>query len=159
MANPTRIELLNRDNFDSWSMQIEALMIKNGTWKYVSGECFLPDKAEEGITLTATVKKWRNADKEARSDLILSISPAELQQVRGCMTSRETWLKLQKIYASQGPTKKAALLKKVVSQKFAEGDDMREHLNLFFDAVDKLAVMSVDINPELLSILLLNSLP
>ncbi|KMQ84505.1 retrovirus-related pol polyprotein from transposon tnt 1-94, partial [Lasius niger] len=33
-----RIELLTKDNYDSWSMQVEALMTKNGTWKYTSGD-------------------------------------------------------------------------------------------------------------------------
>jgi len=38
-------------------------------------------------------------------------------------------------------------------------DDIREHLRKFFDAVDKLAEMKVDINADLLAILLLYSLP
>ncbi|XP_012145442.1 uncharacterized protein LOC105663080 [Megachile rotundata] len=40
-----------------------------------------------------------------------------------------------------------------------EGDDVREHINKFFDAVDKLEEMNVDVNPDLLSIMLLYSLP
>lgn len=38
-------------------------------------------------------------------------------------------------------------------------DDVREHLRKFFDAVDKLAEMEVEINADLLAILLLYSLP
>jgi hypothetical protein len=38
-----------------------------------------------------------------------------------------------------------------------EGDDVRAHLNGFFDAVDKLAEMDVEINPNLLAIMLLYS--
>lgn len=39
-----------------------------------------------------------------------------------------------------------------------EGDDVREHLLKFFDAVNKLNVMSVQINEDLLSIMLPYSL-
>jgi len=39
-----------------------------------------------------------------------------------------------------------------------ESDDVREHLRVFFDTVDKLK-MDVDINRDLLSIMLLYSLP
>mgnify|MGYP005983852637 FL=1 len=41
----------------------------------------------------------------------------------------------------------------------AEGDDVSEHLANFFDSVDKLGDMDVNINPYLLTILLLYSLP
>jgi hypothetical protein len=40
-----------------------------------------------------------------------------------------------------------------------EGGDVRVHLNGFFDAVDKLGEMDVGINPDLLAIMLLYSLP
>ncbi|XP_072751990.1 uncharacterized protein [Anoplolepis gracilipes] len=40
-----------------------------------------------------------------------------------------------------------------------QNDDVREHLRKFFDAVDKLAEMEVEINADLLAILLLYSLP
>ena len=40
-----------------------------------------------------------------------------------------------------------------------DSDDVREHINKFFDAVDKLAMMEVEINADLLSIILLYALP
>jgi len=40
-----------------------------------------------------------------------------------------------------------------------DGDDIREHARKFFDAVDKLSEMDVQINPDLLAIMLLYSLP
>lgn len=58
-------------------------MTKNGTWKYASGELKAPIVTAEDPTF----QRWLQGDKEAKSDLILSISPPELQQVRGCATS------------------------------------------------------------------------
>lgn len=40
-----------------------------------------------------------------------------------------------------------------------ENEDVREHINKFFDVVDKLEEMNVDVNADLLSIMLLYSLP
>lgn len=40
-----------------------------------------------------------------------------------------------------------------------DGDDVREHMGSFFDAIDKLHEMEVDINDDLLSIMLFYSLP
>jgi hypothetical protein len=41
----------------------------------------------------------------------------------------------------------------------ADNGDVRVHLNDFFDSVDKLSDMGMDINEDLLTILLLYSLP
>jgi len=69
------------------------------------------------------------------------------------------WLKLESIYASKGPARKATLLKQLILQRMSEGGDVRDHMSRFFDAVDKLAAMEVEINGDLLSIMLLYSLP
>lgn len=159
MANQVRIEPLTKDNYDSWSMQVEALMTKNGTWKYTNGEVTQPVLTAGDAQSEASVISWRSKDKMAKSDLILSISPSELQQIRGCVTSREIWLKLESIHASKGPARKATLLKQLTLQRLQEGQDVRAHLLKFFDAVDKLSAMDVQINEDLLSIMLLYSLP
>jgi len=81
-------------------------MTKNDTWKYVSGESKPPTLVEGDSQSEAAVQVWHVKDKMAKFDLILSINPSELQQIRGCATSREIWLKLQSIHASKGPARK-----------------------------------------------------
>lgn len=51
------------------------------------------------------------------------------------------------------------MLKQLTLQKMKDGDDVREHMRRFFDAVDKLHEMEVEINNDLLTIMLLYSLP
>lgn len=157
--NLSRVEALNKNNYDTWRMQAEALLVKNDYWQYVSGEKVKPEIIEGDAASVMAYNKWITDDKKAKSDLILSISPTELKQLKGCETARETWLKLESIYASKGPARKATLLKQLTLQKMQECDDVREHINKFFDAVDKLEEMNVEINPDLLSIMLLYSLP
>lgn len=43
IVNSTRIEMLNRNNYDTWSIQVEALLIKADLWEYVSGRKIKPE--------------------------------------------------------------------------------------------------------------------
>ena len=144
----TRLETLSCDNYDTWCIQAGASLVKNDTWGYISGEIVKPVEQGEGADLAqsqASIKTWTANDRKA--DLILAINPPELAQIRGCTTSREVWLKLDSVYASKGPAQKAALLKHLTQQKMQNEDD------------DKLQAMDIDINGDLLTIMLLYSLP
>lgn len=105
------------------------------------------------------VKTWVKNDNKAKSDIILSIKPSKLKQLKGCVTSREVWLKLENMYLSKGLARKTILLKQLMLQCMEDGDDVREHVQKFFDIVDKLAEINVEINSELLAIMLLYRLP
>lgn len=154
-----RIESLNRDNYDTWRMHMEAILVKNDAWTYISGECSKPALIVGNMDSETAVKSWEKFDAKAKSEIILAISPSELKQVKGCTTSREVWLKLEGIYQSKGPARKATLLKQLMLQKMEEGADIRGHVNRFFDVVDKLQEMEVEINADLLAIMMLYSLP
>lgn len=147
------IELLSKDNYDTWRMQVEALLEKHDLWDYVNGSIKMPTaETQEKVA-------WLKQDKKAKADLILSIQPSELKQIRGCNTSNEVWIKLESIYASKGPARKATLLKQLMLHRLEDGKDVKEHMAIFFDAVDKLESMNVQINGDLLAIMLLYSLP
>jgi len=128
-----RIEPLNRDNFDTWKIQMEALLIKNDTWMYVNGERTKPQAIPNDPNSDAAVMSWEKEDRKAKSDIILSICPTELKRIKGCETSNEMWRKLQSIYQSTGPARKATLLKQLTLHRMDDGKDIREHLNQFFD--------------------------
>lgn len=154
-----RIESLNKDNYDTWKIQMEALLIKNDAWNYVDGMAVKPEVADGNTASAEAARAWMDKDNKARSDLILSINPSELKQVKDCATWREVWLRLENIYQSKVPARKVTLLKKLTLHKMTENGDVREHVRGFFDAVDKLSEMNVDIHDDLLAIMLLYSLP
>lgn len=158
-SSGTRIEALSKENYDTWKIQMQALLIKNDAWLYVNGMCVKPEITTGDATAVSTMNQCTINDGKAKADIILAINPSELKQVKECETSREVWLKLEEIYQSRGPAKKATLLKQLMLQHMREGDDVREHLRRFFDAADKLNDMEVTINPDLLAIMLLYSLP
>lgn len=47
------------------------------------------------------------------------------------MTAREVWLKLEEVYASKGPARKATLLKGLIIHKMKESDEVRAHYEVF----------------------------
>ena len=151
MSADRRIEPLGKNNYDPWCIQVKALLVKSDGWPYVSGKTPKPESSAE-------LAKWELGDLKAQSDLILSISTSELRQIKDCKTSREIWLKLESTYNSKGPARKAALLKQPTLSKMKEGEDVRQHLDRFFNAVDKLGEINLEKNGDHLSIMLLNIL-
>ena len=137
---------------------MQALLIRADLWEYADGTTVKPEPTADDAKV-AQITAWMKNDQKARSEMVLSISPAELKQIKTCVTAREAWSKLEDIYQSKGPARKATLLKKLTLYKMAEGSDVRDHLNEFFDTVDKLAEMDIAINEDLLTIMLLYSLP
>lgn len=137
-----RIELLSRNNYDTWVIQAQAVLVKNGLWKTIDDP--KPDAEKDML---------------ARSELFLLISPTELRQVKCCTSASEIWKKLKSIYQSEGPARKAALLKQLILKKMSDEDDILDHMSAIFDSVDRLQNMDVKVNDDLLSIIILYSLP
>lgn len=80
---------------------MEALLIKNDAWMYVTEERRKPAPGAENEVAT-----WENEDRSAKSDVILSINLTKLKQIKMCNTSNEVWVKLRNIYQSQGLSQK-----------------------------------------------------
>ena len=141
-GSSSRIELLQKNNFDTWKLQMEAVLTKDDLWEYVNGVNVKP----EATAMNApTIVEWTKNDSKARSDIVLSISPTELKQIKNCDTSRGMWLRLEEIYQSKGTSEKRDTSEELC--KMDDGGDMREHRRKFF-SVDNLNDMDVDINPD-----------
>lgn len=110
-------------------------------------------------TPNTAVQEWILQEQQAKSELLLLIASTELKQVKDCTTAEDIWKKLKTIYQSKGPARKATLLKHLLLKKLKEGEDIRDHLQHFDDTVDKLRQMDVELDNDLLSIMILYSLP
>lgn len=147
----SKIDPLGKDNFETWKMHMEAILIMSDGWDYVTGAKQRPRADADG-------KAWDTEDKKVKSTIILAISPSELRQVKDCQTARDVWVRLYEIYQSKGPARKAMLLKRLILTKM-EGTSVRDHVRSFFDIVDRLKDLDIEINNDMLSIILLYSLP
>ena len=68
-----QFEPLGRDYFDSWKIQMKAVLTKNDLWEYANGSC------TKGEDVTQAALWTRNDAKATSTDLILSINPSELK--------------------------------------------------------------------------------
>ena len=93
MSADRRIEPLVKNNYDSWVIQIKALLVKFESWPYVFGKTPKPESSAE-------LAKWELGDLKAQSDLILSTIISKLRQIKYSKTSREIWLKLESNFNS-----------------------------------------------------------
>ena len=91
-STTTRRETLTRDNYDTWCIQAEALLIKNDTWGYISGEITKPVEAGEGTELArsqATIKAWMtNGPKrliEIKTRLSSEYQVKDLGNIKHCL--------------------------------------------------------------------------
>lgn len=126
-----RFEVLNKDNYETWKIQMRAVLIKNDMWGYAVGTILKPEVVEGDAVLAQAAERWTQADLKAQSDIVLAMNPSEIKQIKTCETAREIWTKLEGIYQSKGPARKAALLNSLISLRMKEGDDAREHSRVF----------------------------
>ncbi|KRZ04673.1 Retrovirus-related Pol polyprotein from transposon TNT 1-94 [Trichinella zimbabwensis] len=147
MNTTVKIELLGKENYDTWKLQAQAILDKNDLWEF-----------DDELSLEAALK-WDISDQKAKADLILTISPLELREIKDCETSNEIWLRLASIYESKGPARKAALLECLILNRMNDEQSINDFLRKFFNCVDKLKAVDLDIAFDLLSILLLYSIP
>jgi len=59
----TRIEALNRENYDTWKIHMEALLVKNDAWGYVSGVKVKPEVIPNDNASRATYEAWISNEK------------------------------------------------------------------------------------------------
>jgi len=111
LSHASRFEPLNRENFDTWKIHMEALLIRNDEWDYVNGTNVKPEFVADNAARAAAIAAWNKGDSKAKSDIVLSISVSKLKQIKGCVTSKDVWRKLETIFQSKGPARKAILLK------------------------------------------------
>lgn len=100
MMHTLQFKLLFLNNCDTWSIEAEALIVKNETWSYIMGKIpILENKVISTSLLKLPQNKIQRMAKrrpQSKSRLILSIGPAQLKQIKGC---NEIWKKFDSIYA------------------------------------------------------------
>lgn len=104
------IEPLDKDNYDTWAIEAEALLNKNKLWKYVNNT---PPEASS---------KEIDGDREAKSELILLIAPSQLKKIKKCTTAKALWDTVKGIHAGKGPARKANLLKRFILARLEDND-------------------------------------
>lgn len=147
-----QIEKLSCENFSSWSVQMKSLLISLDYWSVIESAHPVGAKPEEYAA-------WKSIDNKALATILLSVKPSELQYVKECRSAKEAWYKLLNTYQAKGPVRKVNLFKKLVRFQFNTCEKFSIQINNFCAIASDLKQIDVNMPEELLSILLLCSLP
>ncbi|CAK9796277.1 Retrovirus-related Pol polyprotein from transposon TNT 1-94 [Anthophora plagiata] len=144
------IEKLNENNYDLWKVQMKSVLVFNDLWQYVNGD--------EKIT-DANAHEWTRKDSKALALINLSVTYGQLSHVKKATTSKEAWDGLKEIFESRGPIRKAALYKQLLRMEKKKNVSMTQYVNEFGSKAEALEEAGIKLPDELLSIMLLSSLP
>jgi len=104
-------------------------------------------------------REWTAKDEKTLALIVLGISKSQLSNIKKANTAKEAWDLLIKIYDSRGPVRRATLYKQLYRMKKESSIAMSRYISNFTTKAEQLEEAGITIPPDLLSIMLLGSLP
>lgn len=144
----SNIEKLSGDNYATWCIQLKSLLITLDLWNTVVEACPKENPSS-----------WKATDAKALATITLSVKPCQLIYIKNCLTAKDAWNTLSSMYKADTASRKVNLFKRLVRFKFNSNEKFAPQLNEFGSIIDGLKEIGVTLNDDLLSILLLCSLP
>ncbi|UYV66792.1 hypothetical protein LAZ67_4002870, partial [Cordylochernes scorpioides] len=148
-----QIEKLNKQNFETWRLQMQMILIHSDLWIYVNEANIKPEPGSQEFS------NWQNKNQKALATIVLSLNPSELIHVKNCKTAEEAWKKIEEVYRPKGPATRVSLTKRLIEMKMRPNDDLKDYLSKFTSLVDNLGEIGAQVPEDILVILLLCSLP
>lgn len=121
------IEKLDESNYDSWSLQLQSVLVHQELWSVTCGETAHPAEGAE----MKDVLLWKAKDDKAKATIILSITPMQISHVRNCKTANEAWKSLQEVHRPKGPVRKVTLFKQLLATRMTDGECVQQYVCKF----------------------------
>ncbi|KAL0276778.1 UNVERIFIED_CONTAM: hypothetical protein PYX00_004278 [Menopon gallinae] len=150
LGNTCPIERLNESNYEIWKLQMKSVLVINDLWSCVDGTDPKPEKECD---------KWSRKDGKALAMINLSVSPSQLNLIAKAETSKEAWDLLKKTYASTGPVRKFIIYRQLLRMQKEPHVSISQYINEFSNKVELLERVGIKMQDELLTVMLLSSLP
>jgi len=144
------IEKLTEVNYELWKVQMKSILVFNDLWQYVDGSEVKPAE---------NAQEWLRKDSKALALINLSITHGQLNHVKKAVSSKEAWDGLKAVFESRGPVRKAALYKQLLRMEKKASTTMTQYVADFTRKAEQLEEAGIEVPDELLSIMLLGSLP
>ncbi len=93
------VELLDLENYGTWSMRMKYLLVTKGLWG--------PVEAEEGVAVD------RKEDLKALALIGLYVADHHLVMLRDCSTAKQAWTALESVYKTKSTARKLQLRKEL----------------------------------------------
>jgi hypothetical protein len=149
----TNIDKLDADNYQTWKLLIEMVLLHQDLWSVVDGSWARPSEGDKDLA------EWKKRANKAKALIILSLQLSQLEHVRRLETPSEIWEKLKEVHEPKGRQHRLFLRRKFFTMKMQEGDSMQEHINKIKSLQDKLESMGATLQEEDVLTVLLASLP
>lgn len=144
------VEKLTEVNYELWKIQMKSILVFNDLWQYVDGTEMKPAE---------NAQEWLKKDAKALALINLSITHGQLNHVKKAVSSKEAWDGLKAVFESRGPVRKAALYKQLLRMEKKTNITMTQYVADYTRKAEQLEEAGIEIPDELLSIMLLGSLP
>ena len=113
--------LKGAENYISWSVQIQDVLVELGLLDYVNGTLPQP-------TAAAELAAWKLKDRKALTAIRLRISSIMMSHVLSSTTSKEAWDALQNVFNTQGPLARILARRKLLRFSIEEGAPLEEEI-------------------------------
>lgn len=140
---------LNNRNYRSWAFKVQMLMMREGTWKYVS----------PGTPPTPVTPDWNEGDEKARATIALLVEDGQHSLIMAKTTAKSTWEALKTHHHKATLTGKVSLLKEICSMNFREGQDMEEFIYGMEELYSRLENAGEKLSEYMQVAMILRSLP
>ena len=155
MAEITKIEPLDRSNFQSWKYNMKLVLMERGLWGFVQGT-----ESEPESTASASIRNsYRLRSDKAYSLTALSVKTS-LQVHNSSTTNPKTaWEILQKHFEFVSITQVVRLNRKFYAASMEEGADLMQHITMMTSLAEQLRELEEEKSSRKFATVILGSLP
>ena len=155
MAEKTKIEPLERNNYQSWKYNMKLVLMERGLWGFAQGTETLPGQTEAPAVRYA----YKLKSDKAYSLIALSVSKSLQAHIMSTTDPAEAWNTLQKQFEFISITQIVRLNRKFYAASVKEGDNLMEHITYMTSLAEQLRELKEDISTKKFATVILGSLP
>ncbi|CAK9829718.1 Retrovirus-related Pol polyprotein from transposon TNT 1-94 [Anthophora retusa] len=150
MHSLASVEKLNEENYELWTVHMKSILVLNDLWPFVDGT---EEKPAENA------QEWIKKDTKALALINMNIKQSQLHHVKKANTAKEAWGKVKAIYELKGPVRKVTLYKELVRMTKQPNVAVTQYVGEFERKAEQLDAAGITLPDDLLSVMLLASLP
>lgn len=140
-----------KNDFGLWRVKMRALLVQQGVAEALQGSA--------ALSADMTEKEKIGMLEKAHSLIILSLGDKVLREVSRETTAQALWAKLEVLYLTKSLANSLFLKQRLYSFKMHEDKSFSEQIDEFNKIIDDLENISVKMDDDDKTLLLLNSIP
>lgn len=149
---------LNNSNYENWKIRTEALLIREGLWKYVKND-IPPAEGGAGDAAVAVPLEWAEFDERARATILLLLEENQYGIIKATRTAKGTWEALAKHHQKATLSTRVSLLEQLSETRYRAGDDIEEYIAKMENIYTRLCSAGKDLGEDTMVAFILRGLP